>query len=1003
MKDRILRLVCISLYCFPLLVTAQITGKVPSAADGYEEAKQLFIQKNYAASAPLLRAYVNQASESENLMEAEYMLACLAYELQDKECIERMNAYLDKYPDTPYTNRLYTLIASTYFFNERYKEALPLFVSSDLEKLGDEERDDMTYRKAVSYMSVGEADEAAVWFQTLKGSGSEKYSKDCSYYIGYIRYIQGRYDEALNSFLSLQSDAKYKSLVPYYIADIYLKRGEYNQAELVALNYLSAYSGDTHTGEMHRILGEVSYHYQRYGEAIRQFEIYLSTENTPHRSALYMLGLSYYQSGVYSKAASMLGEVVKVDDALTQNAYLHLGLSYLQLMEKNKARMAFQQAAVSDADRRIKEQASYNYALCIHETSFSAFGESVTVFENFLNEFPNSVYTEKISDYLVDVYLNTRSYEAALHSIERISRPGTRIMEAKLKILFQLGTQSFANASFQQAVNYFNQAIAIGSYNRQTYADAYYWRGESYYRLNNIPEASRDFSEYLRLTGQTGTETYALAHYNLGYTAFQQKNYPQALNYFDRYARLEKGENTATLADAYNRMGDCYFHTRNFEEAKHNYSRAEAMNTSAGDYSFYQLALVSGLQKDYAGKVTLLNRLSGKYPSSPYVVNALYEKGRSYVLMENNRQAIAAFSELVEKYPNSPLSRKGAAEIGLLYYQDSSYEQAIVAYKKVVENYPGSEEARLALRDLKSIYIDLNRVDEFASLASSLPGNIRFDVSEQDSLTYVAAERVYARGRTEQAKESFEKYLQSYPEGAFGLNVHYYLTLIAKEQRSYDRITYHTGKLLEYPDSPYTEEALVMRGEVQFNLKEYKEALTTYKQLKDKATTPERRLLAETGILRCAYLTRDDVETIHAATELLGSAKLTPELSNEATYYRAKAYLSQKADKAAMTDLKTLAKDTRNLYGAEAKFLVAEQLYLQKQYTEAEKELLNFIEVSTPHAYWMARGFILLSDVYVAMDNQLDARQYLLSLQQNYQESEDINRMIETRLEKLNK
>ena len=43
---------------------------------------------------------------------------------------------------------------------------------------------------------------------------------------------------------------------------------------------------------------------------------------------------------------------------------------------------------------KIKEQAAYNYALCIHETSYSAFGESVTVFEKFLNEFPNSAYAD---------------------------------------------------------------------------------------------------------------------------------------------------------------------------------------------------------------------------------------------------------------------------------------------------------------------------------------------------------------------------------------------------------------------------------------------------------------------------------------------------------------------------------------------------------------------------------------------------------------------------------
>ena len=63
--------------------------------------------------------------------------------------------------------------------------------------------------------------------------------------------------------------------------------------------------------------------------------------------------------------------------------------------------------------------------------------------------------------------------------------------------------------------------------------------------------------------------------------------------------------------------------------------------------------------------------------------------------------------------------------------------------------------------------------------------------------------------------------------------------------------------------------------------------------------------------------------------------------------------------------------------------------------------MLDFIEQSTPHAYWLALSFILLSYLYVAMDKKLDARQYLLSLQQNYQADDDIAGMIEERLAKL--
>ena len=70
---------------------------------------------------------------------------------------------------------------------------------------------------------------------------------------------------------------------------------------------------------------------------------------------------------------------------------------------------------------------------------------------------------------------------------------------------------------------------------------------------------------------------------------------------------------------------------------------------------------------------------------------------------------------------------------------------------------------------------------------------------------------------------------------------------------------------------------------------------------------------------------------------------------------------------------------------------------------KAEKEVLDYIEVITPHAYWLARSFVLLSDVYMKLGRNLDAKQYLLSLQQNYQADDDIAEMIETRLAKLNK
>ena len=129
----------------------------------------------------------------------------------------------------------------------------------------------------------------------------------------------------------------------------------------------------------------------------------------------------------------------------------------------------------------------------------------------------------------------------------------------------------------------------------------------------------------------------------------------------------------------------------------------------------------------------------------------------------------------------------------------------------------------------------------------------------------------------------------------------------------------------------------------------------------------------------------------------------SPELKREAVFSRAKAHLATENKDKAIDDLDDLAEDTRTKEGAEAKFLVAQMLFDDGSYDFCEDEINNFIEMSTPHTYWMARSFILLADLYTVQGKTMEAKQYLLSLQNNYDGGNDgIAAMIDERLEKLN-
>ena len=965
----------------------------------FREGKNMYNNQNYAGCISKLLEYKKTASDLELIQEADFLLAASSFYMGKPDAGLDMKYYLDNYPVNRHRDEACFMIGSNHYDREEYPIAIYWFTQAELNNLSTVQQEDYAYRLGFSYLKTQKMGEAQRLFSLLRDN-SANYRSAATYYLACIYYTEGNYKQATAFFNSVKNQPDFKPDVLYYLTQINFAEGRYQQTISDGKNLLTnypSYKFDYNT-EINRLVGRSYYREADYPKTIEYLSRYAGRAENPGQQDLYVLGLAYFFQKDYSKAIESWNLSNPGNDALGQNTNLYLGQAYLNQRETNQALMAFQTASRLDFDPQAKEAALYNYAMLLHQNSVSAFGESVTVLENFLNTYPNSIYADKVNDALVDVYLTTKNYQTALASIAKIKNPGTKIRQAQQKIYFYLGTVSFTNNDYNEAIRYFTQAANAGSYAVDEKNESLYWRGESYYKKGDYANAANDYQTYLN-TGNRSGYLPQLASYNLAYCAFNQKQFTTAGDGFRRFISSGKVDSN-TLSDAYTRLGDCYFYGRQFSDAENAYNQAISVNPSIGDYALFQKGYVMGLQKDYQGKIAQMDRLIADYPESPYYSNALYEKGRAYVLLENTPAAIETYQKLWDRFPESNNARKAGIQIGLLYFNANQPQKAAEAYKKVVTKYPGSEEAKVAIEDLKSVYFDLNDVNGYAEYVRSLGGAVRFNATEQDSLTYLAAERFFMRNDIRQAQTAMLNYLQLFPSGAFSTNARYYLAQTYYQDKNYASAKQEFEKTLAAGNNQFTEETLVRLSELYYNDKEYEKALTLYERLQNTATNKSNRETGSLGLIRSAARLHKPNSVVSTANMLLKDES-DPNKANEAKYYRAKALLELGETMLAEKDLFDLSKDTRTSFGAEAKYLLAQSYFDRKQTGKAKDAIQEYIRQGTPHTYWLARSFILMSDIYASEGDKLQARQYLESLQNNYTgKDDDIQSRINERLNK---
>jgi len=969
------------------VVWAQSTQLKSDPQNSFKTAVDLYKSNRFVAAQQLLSDLQSNTLSNALKRDVDFYSALTALKLGSKDAFYQAEMFKKNHRVYSQMAKLDLLLADYQFEHRRFKQAITLYQSVQISGLNQAEKEKFNFRLGYCYFYTNQFDKANIYLYKVKDSKS-KYAPTASYYYGHIAYQEEKYTTALKAFKQIQNSPMFKDIVPYYIVQIAFKQEQY---QYVAKDAPALYkkSSDKRKPEIAHILGVSLFKIEKYSDAIEYLEYYRQAVKSDFtRADYYQLAFAYMKSKEYQQAIRYFEKVKIKDDALSQNAFYNVGASYLQMGQKQFAGEAFYRAYQLSFDKQLQEDAMFNFAKVSYELSNDPYNKAIKALLEFMTNYPNSNRISEANEYLVNLFLSAKNYKGALEEIERIPNKNNQLLAAYQRITYNRAIELFRERNYQQASKLLKKSVNY-NYDKLTRIKAQYWLAETYYLTGNYKMSIQLLGDLKQNGFSRRLNNYKLIDYNIAYAYFQMDDFENAKKYFIQYIQNAKVGNPR-LVDAYLRIADIYFIGKDFNQAIANYEKAEKVSQNYLPYAVYQKAQAYGGNGDFAEKIRVLKAFTETGRDFDLSDDAFAELGITYLLMGRESEAIQTFNALIQRFPNSSFYRIALLKTGLAYYNLDNRSEALRNLKMVVERFPGTQESKEALVSIRNIYVESNMADEFFVYVKDLP-NARVSSSDQDTIMYRASENVYMNGDCEAAVPGFSEYIQKFPEGAFVVSAHYYRAECLLKANLINRAAEDYKFVTEQPNTLFYESALSKIAYIYRNEKQFREALNAYARLYKIASSDKNRIIAREGQLESYHQLNMYDSTMMIAQQVLRSPD-----ADEQSYKRAHLYMAKAAFK---TNQMALAqreyKIVEGLLGgnasAEAKYHLALIQYQLGDYKLAEKMVFELINDYGSYDYWIAKGFILLADVYVKYGNTFQAKHTLQSIIDNQSDTALIN------------
>ena len=962
---------------------AQRTEIYTHDSKSYREALELFGKEKYAASLKLFESYMQQLPDRhlEQYINAEFHAGVCALYLYHKDAEFRLEKFVQMHPESPWVRKVYYELANYNYRRKRYKKSLEWFEYIEMKDLKQEELAEFKFKRGHAFFMQDRFEEARPDLFEVKDIESE-YQAPATYFYSHISYESDQLQNAYDGFKKLEDDPNFSPLVPYYLTQILYKQKKYDEL----LEYAPAFVDSTASKDIKRqpeiaqLVGDAYYRENKYAQALPYLEQYHDDARASDvtREDHFQMGYTYYTLERPADALEHFNAASDGDDELAQSSIYHMADCYLKLDQKPYARTAFEQASTMDYNIKLKENALFNYAKLSYELSYNPFHEAITAFEEYIEAYPNSVSSDEAYEFLLQVYMKSKNYEKALASLDKIENKDTRTKEAYQIVAFNRGVELFRGGSYDNSLTFFEK-VSTYPVNNALIAEALFWKGEIAYMKKQYTKCVALYNSFLQQPGAYNSELYVLGNYGLGYAQFKQEKYPLAVSAFRKYIDSDRNKTDKQLNDAYLRVGDCYYVAKDYAPAINYYDKAIGMNEANRDYALFQKAICYELSEQPNKAIGILNKLLTEQTDSKFTVDTKSELGKIYLSMDRYSDAKEQFQGIIDENPTSLHVKYALRDLCLIYVKERNTDKVLEIWNTIKTQYPNDKVALDTYNLVENTLINEGQLNDLPPVVNVSDDDIELKI-------YRAAEDLAITGDCNAAIPKLEEYLIKYQPGFKATEANYYLANCYFEQGELDKALEAYNFVVAQPLSDYTEESLVAAATLNYNKKNYEQALNHYIALEAINPTLKNNLLeAQIGQLRCYYLLSKYDEALEYANKVIDNPNTPADILKSAYLWRGKIRFDNRAWDDAYYDFVEVDK-LGGEEGAESKYHMAEIAYNKGAFESAEKEVFEMIEGYSSYSKWKYKSYLLLSDIYIGMEDYFQARATLNTIIENVDE-----------------